>query len=70
MRVISIKDIPRGKEIEIENSFLFFKWREKYRKFDQTIFKYKEPDNYYEVGWYTKIKINDLFEIKIIDVNI
>jgi hypothetical protein len=65
MRIINIKDISGGKEIEIEDSFLFFKWREKYRKFGQTIFKYKEPDNYYEVGWYTKIKINDLFEIKM-----
>lgn len=65
MRVIGIKDIPGGREIEVENSFLFFKWREKYRKFYQSILKYKEPDRYYEVGWMTKIKINQLLEIQM-----
>lgn len=60
MRVLSTKYGDNYKEIEIQESFLFFKWRRKYRRYHQTILEYKEPNNFYEVCWFTKNKINEL----------
>ena len=37
-------------EIEVEYSFLFFKWRKCYRMKDGTILGYKHPNKYYDLG--------------------
>jgi hypothetical protein len=63
MKLISNVNCGEYTEIEIEEKFLFFKWRTKYRKYGPTILEFKEPNNYLEVGWHTKVKIYGLFNI-------
>ena len=51
-------------EIEIENSFLWFKWSTKYRKVqDGNIFRYKDTDRYYHTGFTEFIEIKSMFNI-------
>ena len=52
-------------EIEVEYSFLWIKWKTKYRKVEDNIFRFKPSNNYYPVGISEYINIYKMFDITI-----
>jgi hypothetical protein len=65
MRLIRTRQTDQFKEIEVEHSFLFFKYRQKYRQFNGVILAFIEPDKYYKISFNTYCDINCLFDIKL-----
>ena len=65
MKLLSIKKTETYKEIEVERSFLFIKWKVKYRNFDGCIFKFKEPNYYLDVGFSEHFEVKNLFYINL-----
>jgi len=64
MKLLHNITTPTYQEIEVERSFLWIKWRVKYRRFvNGSIKRYKEPDTYYYLSLSEIIKIQDLFNI-------
>lgn len=56
-------------EIEVEDSFLMFKWRKIYRKRDGVIMRYKHPDKYYDLGIGEYIFVKELFSMPNPEIN-
>ena len=48
--------------IEIEYTFLWFKWNRKFIKIKGNIFGFKSPNNYYTLGTYQFYNLRDVFE--------
>ena len=52
-------------EIEVEEQFMFFKWRRVYRLVDGVPFRYIKPNNYITLGLYSSLTIKPYFKIKL-----
>lgn len=65
MRLLKNIRTEKYQEIEVENSFLWIKWKTKYRKFDRSIFKFKEPNKYYSLGLLEFSDVHELFNIEL-----
>ncbi len=65
MRLLKNESTYMYQEIEVEYSFLWFKWKTKYRKIDGTIFRFKEPDHYYTISYMEHTNISNLFKITV-----
>jgi len=52
-------------EIEVEYSFLWFKWSVKYRKINNKIFKYKHENYYYNVSTNEYFDLIGLFDVTL-----
>lgn len=63
MRLLKNEKTEDYHEIEVEFSFLWFKWKKTYRKIRGTIWRYKAPDNYYDTGLLEYLDVNKLFNI-------
>ena len=50
MKVLTNKIADSYHEIEVEKSFLWFKWSVVYRKSNGSIMRFKAPDKYYNIG--------------------
>lgn len=61
MRILNNTLTPIYHEIEIEYSFLWIKYKVKYRKINNSIFKYKSTDNYYEISVSEYFMVKDMF---------
>lgn len=50
-------------EIEVEYSFLFFKYRRCYRLKDGAIMRYEHPNKYYDLGFEEYFEVKQLFKM-------
>lgn len=62
MRIIKNEKTQKYHLIEIQYSFLWFKWSEKYIKVKENIFGFNSPDNYYIIGHFKQSELEDIFE--------
>lgn len=62
MKLISNIKTESYHDIEVQNSFLWFKWNIKYRKVGNTVFRFKAPNVYYNIGILEYLNIRDLFK--------
>lgn len=67
MKLLNIEKTDDYHEIEIEYSFLFIKYKRKYRKVGSTIFDYEKPNNYKNIGFNEHCDVKGLFDVKIMD---
>ncbi len=65
MKLLKNEKTETHQEIEVEYSFLWFKWKVKYRKVDGNIFRFKSPNNYYTTGLSEYIDVKDLFKVSV-----
>lgn len=65
MKLLSSKKLGNYHEIEIESTFLWFKWRRKYRKINESLFRFEEPNEYFVIGLSEYIDIKGLFDVDI-----
>lgn len=66
MKLLKSEKIENYHEIEVGYSFLWFiKWKVRYRKVVNTIFRFSRPNNYYPIGFYESINIGSLFNVKL-----
>lgn len=65
MKLLRNEKTDNYHEIEVERSFLWIKWRVKYRKVDGYVFRFKSPDNYYPTGLMEYLNVSDLFKVKV-----
>jgi len=65
MRLISRSETKEYEEVVVESKFLFWTYRSTYRKFDGSIFEFKEPDNYRKLGLSEFCDIYTYFKIKL-----
>ena len=63
MKIIKSKEGTNYKEIEIEKSFLFWKWREVYRMYKGAIFRFKEPNEYIHLSLSNYMDMLEVFRI-------
>ena len=63
MRLLKNEKTATYHEIEVENSFLFMKWKTKYRKINDTVVRFKPPDNYYNIGLFERVDVGPLFDV-------
>lgn len=63
MRLLRHEYINDCSEIEVEYSFLFFKYRQTYRLKDGTIMRYKHPNKYYDLGMTEYFEVKQLFKM-------
>ena len=64
MKIIKIEKNDKYHEIEVQKSFLWFKWINVYRKIDGHIFRYKSPNIYHSIGLVEYCNVWGLFSIK------
>jgi hypothetical protein len=69
MKLLKNEKTENYHEIEVEYSFLFIKYKVKYRKVDGNVFRYKESDKYYPTGLSEHINVKDLFTVNLQDFN-
>lgn len=62
MKLLRSEKTEKYHEIEIENSFLFLKWRTVYRKSNGSILRFKDPDKYFPIGLSEYCDIIGLFK--------
>lgn len=65
MKLLRNEKTDNYHEIEIEYSFLWIKWKVKYRKIDWEIFRFKSPNNYYPTGISEYIDVYNLFNAPV-----
>ena len=65
MKLLKNEKTKTYHEIEVEYSFLWLKWKVKYRKVDGSLFRFKEPNNYYSIGLSEHIDVKDLFKVSV-----
>ena len=65
MKLLKNEKTENYHEIEVEYSFLWFGKKVKYRKVGGTVFKFKSPNNYYNIGLIEHIDVRDLFMIPV-----
>lgn len=65
MKVLSRTNTDNFEEIIVEYSFLWWKWRSIYRKYGNSIFKYKYGNNFYFLGLREYCDVIELFNIKL-----
>jgi hypothetical protein len=63
MKVIRVR--ADRKEIEVENSFLFWTYRTTYRKVNRNVFEYKHPNEYIVTSINTHARVADLFHVDL-----
>lgn len=61
MKLLRNEKTENYHEIEVQYSFLFIKWKVKYRKVDKSIYKFKQPNNYYPIGILENLDVSPLF---------
>ena len=61
MKLIKNTKTDKFHEIEIERTFLFWKWTVKYRMIDRNVFRYKEPNIYFQTSISEWADVKDLF---------
>lgn len=65
MKILKNEKTKDYHEIEIQYSFLWIKWNVKYRKIDNSIFRFKPPNNYYHLGVMEYLDMAKLFNIRV-----
>ena len=65
MRLLRNEKTMDYHEIEVEYSFLWIKWKVKYRKVGASVFRFKSPNNYYRTSNYKYITVADLFKVSL-----
>ena len=64
MKVLKNTKTEKYHEIEVEKQFLFFKWKVKYRIVGNSVFRFKEPNDYKELDVFEAISLINYFKIK------
>ena len=65
MKLLKNEKTENYHEIEVEYSFIWIKWKVKYRKVSENVFKFKSPNNYYPIGLFEYIDVKDLFKVSL-----
>lgn len=65
MKLLSNTKTDDFHQIEIEHSFLFWKFRVKYRKVGDEIFIYEDDDKYFRTSTGQFYSIKELFNAKV-----
>jgi hypothetical protein len=65
MKLLKNEKTEKYHEIEVEYSFLWIKWKVKYRKVNGDIYKFEAPNNYYTIGLIEYCDIDGLFNVRI-----
>lgn len=65
MKITKSEKTEQFHEVEVEHSFLFIKWRVKYRLINGTIWRFKSPNNYYTVGLCEFVDVRNIFDIPV-----
>jgi len=53
------------REIEVERNYILWKTRTVYRNYDGTIFEYKSPNIFRQLGMFESSNVIPLFKIKL-----
>lgn len=61
MRLLKNEKTENYHEIEVQYSFLWIKWNEKYRLVGGDVFRFKNPNTYYNTGLSERIRVYKLF---------
>ena len=61
MKLLKNEKTETHHEIEIEYSFLWIRWKEKYRKVGSNIYRFESPNNYYPIGPSEHMDVMNLF---------
>ena len=64
MKLINRLERNKYVEIELEKSFMFWKWTVRYRMYDKAIFRYLYPETFIRLGLMEHLNIMDYFKIK------
>ena len=65
MKLINRKEESTFIEIELENSFLIWKWTMRYRAFGKEVFEYKYPNSYEVLEGFEYLRIRPYFDILV-----
>jgi len=65
MKLLRSEQNDDFQEIEVERNYIFWKSRTVYRKYDNSIFSYEPPNNFYLIGTFERLDVRELFKIKL-----
>lgn len=65
MKLLRSEETFEYKEIEVERNYILWKSKTIYRKYNESIFKYEPPNNFYILGTWEGIDIRQFFKIKL-----